>query len=212
MMLKKGTFFIGLIGLAISSCIKHEVIPAPEPKVELSANFEGYIGSQFVEYTENVDGYVPFADLATQSANGINHAQYLFSMVSASSIPSIRIGLGSISWSAASGTAVPALDLFNSFYASQDAPLYSDDALNGFNVTYNAVDGTVWASSEVSPYNQVVNFSNIKQESDNSGDYSKFTCTFSCYVYHTYNDPPPGITWTDSILIENAVYQGWFKR
>ena len=83
-MYKTGLLTLGLIGtLFITSCIKHEVIPAPEPQVDLDAHFEGLVGGSFIEYTENVDGYYGLSELATQSAGGVSNAQYTFSMISA---------------------------------------------------------------------------------------------------------------------------------
>ena len=210
-MYKKSLFALGFIGLLFSSCIEHEVIPAPELTVDLYAHFEGYVGGQFVEYTENVDSYYGYSELSTQSSGGVNNAQYFFSMISPSFVPSIKIGVGSMVWNNASGTTIPALSLFNGFFAANDLPAFSDQALNGFEMTYHSLSGRDFASRENSINLQNVEFTNIVQESDKYGDYSKFICTFDGYVYNSYVDEFM-VTITDSLHIDQAVFEGWFQR
>lgn len=221
---KKGIFIVGLIGIIAASCTKHEIIPAPTPSVDLKCSFQGDIGGAFVEYTENVDNYTCFPSIAKQTLSGITNAQYLFSMSSTSQIQSVQIAMGSLSWSDPTGTQTPALTLFNSFFTANDMPNYSDLALAGFEVTYRDATGLYWKSDEASPLAQTVAFNpnTIKQESDASGDYSLFTCDFACPVYHTYvvvdisvipqTTPPTMRDSVASILIENAIYKGYFKR
>ena len=215
-MIKKGIFLFGLIGLTLSSCIEHEVIPAPTPKVDLQCSFEGYVGGAFIEYTENVDGYYGFPSIAKQTNLGITDAQYFFSMISPDYMPFIKIGMGSLTWNDASGTETPSLNLFNGFFTTNDKPDYSDAALNGFEVTYHHVNGTNWVSL-VKPWHENTNtpngpkveFTGIHQESDNTGDYSLFVCHFD-NVWLYYTDPITSDT--DSLIVTEAIYRGWFKR
>ncbi|OFZ54357.1 MAG: hypothetical protein A3D92_23605 [Bacteroidetes bacterium RIFCSPHIGHO2_02_FULL_44_7] len=222
-MIKKGALLIGIVGLTVGSCIEHEVIPPPEPMADLVASFEGNIGGAFIEYTENVNGYTPFPSIAKQTQSGITNAQYQFSMRSQDAIPYIQVAMGSLSWNDPTGTETPSLSLFNSFFTTNDTPVYSDGAYNGFEVTYRDVFGDLWRSSETDLTNTVeIIPGTIVQESDKTGDYSKFTMLFDCTVYHTYVVPditvvpqtnPP--TMRDSIvsfLIEDAIYKGYFKR
>ena len=210
--------FIGIIGVTLSSCIKPEVIPAPEPVVDLEARFQGSIGGQFTEYTEFVSGYEGISDIAIQSSGGTSNAQYTFALQSTESQAMLRIGLGSISWSSSLGTYRPELNLFNNFFINNDSPVYSNNALAGFEVVYRTFNDSVFVSRENSTYLQKsVSFvpASIIQGSDSSGDYSKFICNFNCYVYNDWTDMSggaPGVPMTDSILITNAVYEGWFKR
>ena len=97
---------------------------------------------------------------------------------------------------------------FNDFHANALSPVYTTGAASGFEVTYRDGLGNVWVSQQGSPNPQVVLFSNIKQESDATGDYSKFQCNFSCYVYR---QEPITLVW-DSLPIQNAIFKGWFKR
>lgn len=222
-MIKKGVLLSGLVVIGLGSCIEHEVIPPPEPVVELVCSFEGLVGGAFLEYTENVNDYECFPSLAKQTQFGITNAQYLFAMTSQSQIPYIQIAMGSLSWNDPTGTEVPSLSLFNSFFLTNDMPLYSNGAMAGFEVTYRDNYGDLWRSNEADITNEVEFLPNsIIQESDKNGDYSKFTATFTCEVYHTYVVPditvipqtnPP--TMRDSIasfMIEDAVFRGYFRR
>ncbi len=223
-MYKKALFSFVILGLIAVSCNKHEVIPAPEPSVDLFASFEGNIGGQFVQYTENVDGYYGFSQLVAQSTGGNVDAQYYFSMVSPSYTQSIKIGLGSISWTTATGTTTPALNLFNSFFLANDMPVYKNSALGGFEVQYRDAFNDLWVSKDTSTFLMDVVFDNasIIQESDKTGDYSKFKCDFNCTLYHTYSvidnsvvpqtSPPTMKDSVAMIKVENAIYRGWFKR
>lgn len=222
-MIKKGIFLIGLAGITFSSCIKHEVIPAPEPQVELTCHFEGTIGGAFVEYTENVDDYIAFPSIAKQTQSGITNAQYLFAMTSQSHIPYVQIAMGSLSWNDPTGTETPALSLFNGFFTTNDSPNYSNAALNGFEASYRDIHGDIWRSYKDSiPEDVAFIPGSIIQESDTKGDYSKFICTFNCPIYHIYTvidisvipqtNPPTYRDSVASMMIEDAVYQGYFKR
>lgn len=235
-MVKKGLFLIGMVGLGVASCIDHEVIPPPEPVVELGCHFEGTVGGAFFDYTENVSGYTCTPSLAKQTQQGVTNAQYLFAMTSQEQIQYVQIGLGSLSWNDPTGTERPALSLFDAFFTAPTSmsPDYSNGALNGFEVQYRDQFGDIWRSYEAgteptpesgTPIATVsVEFdpASITQESDDNGDYSKFVCYFTCPVYHIYSVPDISvvpqtnpITYRDSAVvlnIEDAIYTGYFKR
>ena len=227
-MIKQGAIILGLLGVTLGSCIKHEVIPAPEPTVDLKCEFQGIIGGAYIEYTENVSGYSCAPSIAKQTIGGQTDAQYLFTMLSESEVPYIQIAMGSLSWSDPTGTSTPALALFNQFFnrdgADMSNPQYSNSALAGFEVTYRDAYGDIWKSDEVNSTIQDVDFiyESISQESDNSGDYTKFTCEFATEVFHTYSviditvvpqtSPPTMVDSVASFLITDAQYKGFFKR
>lgn len=223
-MYKKALLSFIILGFIASSCNKHEVIPAPEPRVDLFSSFEGNIGGQFVHYTENVEGYYGLSQIVAQATGGNVDAQYYFSMISPSYSQSIKIGLGSISWTTATGTTTPALNLFNPFFLANDLPVYKNGALGGFEVQYKDVFNDLWTSSDTTTFVKDVIFDpvSIIQESDKTGDYSKFKCDFNCTLYHTYSvidisvipqtSPPTMRDSSAAITIENAIYRGWFKR
>ncbi len=198
-----------IAGSLFSSCIKHEVIPAPEPKVDLYAHFAGDINGTPVEFTENVLGYANHTSKAKilLPSPSLSSAVYYSEMKSAETLVSIKVGLGSVMWDA-STTSDPTLSLFNSFHLNNTTPVYSNNATSGFEVTYRDAANKIWTSKENSVNPQSVTFSALLQESDASGDYSKFTCNFSCYVYRT----DPVTLLEDSVRIQSAVFKGWFQR
>lgn len=209
--------FMGL-SIFLGSCIKHEVIPPPVPKVELDGSFEGTIGGAFIEYTKNVDGYYCYPSLAKQTQSGMTSAQYSFAMKSDQSSSSAQISLGSLQWSDPTGTQKPAVTSFNSFFNTNLTPDYSDLALAGFEFAYVDASGKVWRSDETETGQNITFIENsVQQESDESGDYSKFIAQFTCIIKHTYQIPDPAnppytMDSTASMLVENARMEGYFKR
>lgn len=194
---------------AISSCIKHEVIPAPLPMVELSCHFNGIINGSNIELTENVSGYyceTSEAKILLPSPN-LSSASYFSEMLSSLNPLSVKIALGSALWDAA--TAIdPSVSTYNAFHASNLTPNFSSAGGAGFEFYFRDGTGVTWTSNPSSVNFQDVVFSNIIQESDTSGDYSKFKCNFDCYVYHT-----DAVTLVlDSLQVQSAQYEAWFKR
>jgi hypothetical protein len=204
-MIKRSLLILGTIGFVLSSCIEHEVIPPPVPMVDLYAHFYGEVDGAQIELTENVLGYVNNSEKAKiiLPPPNFSSAVYYSQLASPQVATSIKVGLGSVLWDAALAPDPP-LNSFNTFFAANDLPNYSDNGLNGFEVTFRDGFGQEWKSSETSVNVQDVQFTNIVQESDSTGDYSLFKCYFNCYAYN--------ITMDDSVKIENAVYEGWFKR
>lgn len=195
--------------LGISSCIEHEVIPAPIPQVALSCHFQGLINGTDVELTENVLGYYcnPSKAKIILPAPSYSSAVYYSEILSAETPVAIKLGLGSVYWDA-STTSEPTLTLFNDFHLNNTTPPFSNSGTAGFEVTYRDGTGTIWVSKQASVNFQDVTFSGISQESDASGDYSKFVCDFDCYVYH---QDAVTMEW-DSVRIQAAEFKGWFKR
>lgn len=227
-MIKKSAVLILLIGSTLTSCIEHEIIPAPEPTVTLKSGFQGIIGGAYIQLTENVNGYYSAPSIAKQTSVGVTDAQYLSTMISQSESSYMQVGIGSLSWSDPTGTSIPALTSFNQFFhqdaPATSAPSYSNNALAGFQVVYRDDYGDEWKSDEVNSSVQDVDFvyESISQESDDSGDYSTFTCNFSTEVFHTYSvvditvspqtTPPTMTDSTASLFITDAQYKGYFKR
>jgi hypothetical protein len=202
--------------LFLAGCPKHEIIPSPTPKVDLESSFIGGINGTQVELTQNVDGYYLDASKSKYilPSPTPSRATYYAEMKSSQNLLSIKIGLGPVLFDAGASSGDPSLTVFNSFFTSTTTPTYSNNAANGFDVTYRDGNGGVWKSDDASSP-QTVAFSGILQESDGSGDYSKFTCTFSCIVYRRIPDlttPIPDDSVTLSLPISNAVLKGWFER
>lgn len=206
-------FVFGSVFLA--GCPKHEIIPAPTPKVELESSFIGLVNGSQLELTQNVDGYYLDATKTKfiQPSPTPSLATYYANMKSSNTLVSIRVSLGSIQFDG-SANSDPSLSVFNNFFTTTTTPVYSANAMNGFEVVYRDGSGNVWTSDPAATPQDVV-FTGIVQESDGSGDYSKFTCTFNCNVYRDVPDtstPNPNDSITISLPIQNGVLKGWFKR
>lgn len=211
-----------ILFLGLSGCVEHEIIPAPIPHVDLECSFKGLINGTDIELTQNVAGYYlnnTKAKIILPSPAS-SSAVYFADIRSDQTLKSVSIGLGSINWDA-SASSEPTLAMFNTFFMANanTNPVYATGGTNGFEVKYRDNNGDVW-TSKPNEVGQSVTFNNIVQASDATGDYSKFTCTFTCTVYHTFmittTDPNTGaITVTpneQSLVISNGIFKGWFKR
>jgi len=202
-----------LTSITVVSCIKHEIIPAPEYTVDLSYSFSGIIDGTKVNFTADSVGYVctPTQEKNLVSPPQLSSAIFYTTISSQTEIASIQIGLGQISWDRTNGDD-PSVDAFKSFFTqtSNAFPNYNDNCSSGFRVTYTDDNGAIYKSSEISTNYQDIKFTNIKQDSDATGDYSKYTCTFNCYVY--YDSGTPMVTGKDSLKIQMGKLKGWFKK
>lgn len=198
--------------LFLAGCPKHEIIPAPTPKVSLESHFIGTINGTQVELTQNVDGYYLDATKVKVilPSPTPSKASYFADMKSSQNLVSIRVGLGSATFDASASGGDPSLSVFNNFFTSNTSPVYAASADGGFEVVYRDGSGAVWTSDPAQSPQDVI-FTNIVQESDGTGDYSKFTCTFNCNVYRNTVDQS-GNPITLQLPIQNAVLKGWFKR
>jgi hypothetical protein len=201
----------------LTGCPKHEIIPAPTPHVDLDADFLGNVNGSVLELTQNVNGYYNDA-LKTKMilpSPAPSSAVYSAELKSSQSLVAIKVNLGSVYFDA-SAAQDPSLSVWKDFFMANDDPddpSYSAGAASGFEVVYRDGTGAVWTSDESSP--GTVKFTNVVQESDDTGDYMKFTCTFDCNVYRDVPDtstPDPNDTITISLPIADAVFNGYFKR
>lgn len=210
--MKFGIIALMVAVFSLSSCIDHEIIPAPTSTVELYSHFKGTINNTDVEITENVNGYYcnqTKAKLLLPPPQ-LSSATYYAAMISGDSPVMIQIGVGNVLWDQ-STTTDPTLSIFNNFFLTNLTPAYSNLGGAGFEVTYRDINGNIWKSDGLSPNAQNVDFTQVKQASDATGDYSKYVCDFNCYVYHLDTTDPANPV-LQSLRFENAKFQGWFKR
>jgi len=209
----KFTFFLTILLISILSCVKHEVIPAPIPTVILSAKFTATINGISTVFEDGVLGYScnPTQEKNLVTSPLLSTAIVYSKIGSTQATESIQIALGKINWDAAKSTELT-LPSFNSFFKDplNVLPKYKDDHSSGFSAKYIDKSGTIYTSRDTSSRYKSVKFSNITQESDATGDYSKFVCTFNCYVYYLSGPNPANNL--DSIQIQNAQFKGWFKK
>ena len=193
------------------SCVEHEVVPPPNNDIDLNAHFEAYVNGTQVEMTQNVSGYIGSASNTSIINASPIASQMVYSarMSSFQQTKAIEVKLGALNWDAAVDIE-PTKSMFADFHNGSASAniLFSDQALNGFEVRYTDDSGMEWVSMQNSNSAQNVTFSNISQASDNHGDYSRFECNFSCYVYKV--DVQSGNV--DSLQIQSGKFNGWFIR
>jgi hypothetical protein len=203
------TFFV--------SCNKREVVPAPELKVELESHFIGKINGANVEITRNVNGYRGSADKdLIVNAGDIDSAIYHSIFKSNNSSIAIDVSHGSLLFDSNKSSS-PANDAFESFFVSKlnQQLSFSIDGLSGISVKYTDGNGYVWTSNENnSYYNEKASYFEMDTEGDASGEYAKFKLKFDTYVYRTYGvtqEDNSVLYFTDSMLVTDAIYTGWYK-
>ena len=208
-MLKLYTLLL-FVGLLFSACIEHEVIPAPETTVDLNSAFIGFVNGTQVEFTQNVNGYGAVA----MNAEDINpsptpsHMTYGSKIKSIYNDQAIRVKFGTLDWDV-SQNSYPTVSMFNDWLNTwSNTPVsFSDQGLSGIEIEYTDNLGVSWVSRE-SDLGQTGTFVIKKQESDNTGDYSLFECTFSCLVWRIN----PQTNLDESVIIENGKITSWFKK
>jgi hypothetical protein len=196
-----------LASTVLFSCVEHEVIPPPKEVVELNASFSATLEGVSYELIQDVDGY--YCD-PTQAKNILPTPQpstvtYYSAIKSDAELGFIQIGIGKLNFNA-DASIDPSLEQFSTFFNSNSNPLYSAGAENGVEIIFRDGNGDIWRSYENSGEPQNFTFISLNQESDEQGDYMKFTANFSLELYDDLVTP------TDTILLENAVFEGYFKR
>lgn len=210
--MKRIAFLVFTASLILTGCPKHEIIPKPTVKVDLKARFAGQINSTDVEWTDGVNGYslVDNTELVVKKSPDTSFATYAVSMQSTDAeLPKLEIRLGKLAWDAGS-TSTPTLALFTDFFKTNVTPTYQLGGNNGFEVIYTDETGRLWKSNPAEIGSNKVEFFNLSQESDASGDYMKFKCQFSCNVFRVPKTANDTIIATKPIL--DAEFTGWFKR
>ena len=85
---------------------------------------------------------------------------------------------------------------------------YKTDAEDGVEVVFQDSQGRVWTSSETSGLPQDFELTNLSADSDDEGEYMKFVARFNLSLYDNLLDP----ILSDTIVIEDAIFEGYFKR
>lgn len=206
----KKIFLFALLfsGLAMFSCKKPEVIPAPTSNAGLKIHFQGIINGSDVEWTKNVDGYKAQSRkvYTPQTGTGLLDLAYYCGMVSSSKVSAIEIALGSLVQDPNLGTT-PNMVTFKNFVESNMTPSYSKNATAGFEVTYTNENGLIFRSDETQP--ATVEFLDLEEKEDASGEYIQFKCKFTCPIFYIDSvDATNNLTG----VIQNATLTGYFTR
>lgn len=200
-------FVVSAALLSLSSCVEHEVIPAPKPVVELECAFSATINGSAYILIEDVGGMYcestkskeinPFPQASTATYNAIKRSDI--------QLDYINVSLGKLSFNA-DVNADPNLDQFTTFFNANLTPNFSAGAIVGVEIIFRDAAGDVWFSNPASLNPQNFTFTSLIQESDDENDYIKFDAAFTCYLYDNLAIP------SDSILVENAIFKSHFKR
>lgn len=203
-----GLLIVFALGL-LSSCIKHEIIPPPSPEVDLPASFIGSLNGATYEIIKDVDGYFCKATQAKEllPTPQLSTVTYYSSLQSESKIDFLQIGIGKLEFNA-DYNIDPSLEGFTSFFMDNMTQNFSAGAESGVEIVFRDSQGKIWISDPDLP-NQFV-FTDLSQESDEEGDYMKFTAKFSTVLSLDVdeNDPDFGAT----IQFENGIFEGYFEK
>ena len=201
-----------ILGVAfLTSCVKHEVIPKPKYEAKLPVSFSGNIqGAKFV-IIEDINGFYCKPSQAQQILPSPQPSTitYYSSLESDQKQDMIQIRLGKLIYSPNNST-VPPIEDFNEFFKTGiSTPIeYKTDAEDGVEIVYRDSQGTVWTSSEVDGQPQYFELTNLEEDSDDNGQYMKFVAKFGLTLYTNPVDP----LLRDTIEINNAIFEGYFKR
>lgn len=207
---------LSFLALAVTSCIKHEVIPPPTNTIPLKASFVGFVNGTQIEFTQNVLGYRGFAGKTSfiNPSPTPSKMIYVSEIGSAQDSRAVKLTYGALKWDAGLN-AEPNLSMFNDFHSANSGivlPFKDYNSLinlegDGVQVEYTDQNGLVWISRE-SDLGQTTKFLVKKQASDNTGDYTLFECSFSCKVWRV----DPQTQEQLSLNLNNAKLNAWFKR
>ena len=190
---------------ALASCVKHEVIPPPKPKVDLSSSFSVDTSSVKITYVKDVDGFLiePTNFRQLQSTPQLSSIVYFNTIRSSVFSDLFKVSIGRAYWDAGNGP-FPSVELFRIFFENTINPAFSDNGIDGVMLEWRDRNNVLWRSREASLQSQSFVFTSVVQESDEEGDYVKFSAEFSCYMYTT-----DGL---DSIRFDNGKYTSYFQN
>src|SRR5690554_1313730 len=152
--MKLGTFLAAaFIGLATLSCNQHEIIPAPEVKVDLKFHFQGTMRGSFVEFTQNVGGFDLEANkIKTIIPNTFSRATYYSYIRSYTKGIGIKLLVGEALWDGDESND-PDVNIFTDVFKDSPTPAFSPGEaqmnilgipISGFDVEYKDANGNIW--------------------------------------------------------------------
>ncbi len=196
-----------IIGFSITSCIEHEVIPPPKVKVDLDCSFVGTLQGSNYTLVAGVGGF--FCD-ATRAKEILpnpqpSNARYYAAIRSNEQMDFFQVKMGSVLFNAEAGPD-PSVEQFGEFFAENPTPEFKKEAHNGVEIVYRDSQGNVFFSKEDDNTFQSFFLTSVSQESDEEGDYLKFTANFTCNLYDDPDNP------SDTVKVEDGIYIGYFER
>jgi len=203
-----------ILGVAfLSSCTKHEVIPAPEYEAKLPVSFNGDIQGANYEIIKDIKGFFHETSqaqeiLPTPQPSTIT---YYSSLKSTEKADIVQIRLGKLLFSS-NNNGRPSKDVFNEFFKTGiTQPItFKTDAEDGVEIFFQDEQGISYFSDENSGLPQDFELTNLDEDEDDEGEYMKFVARFNVSLYSNLDAGDPLLV--DTINIQNAVYEGYFQR
>lgn len=215
------------IGLAVISCKTHEIIPAPEQKVDLKFHFQGYMRGSFVEFNQNVDGFDLEANkVKTIIPNTFSRATYYSYIKSPQKGIGIKLLVGEALWDG-DNSSDPDVNVFTDLFKNFTQPIFSPEGKSvslfgaesaGFDVHYKDMNGNFWKGQPGATNS--LEFTYLNQETDKTGDYMKYIAKMNVtlerywweYDYDNLGIVIDSTQKHDEFQITDGVMKGWFKR
>jgi hypothetical protein len=201
----KNLMLILISGGVLFSCIKHEVIPPPLPQVDLSASFVADTNGVQIGYVKGVNGFYVQATNYREilSSPQPSNIKYFSAIQSTNLTDMFKVSIGRDLWDAANGP-FPPVSQFKVFFESMTNVAFSDDADAGVVLEWRDSNNQLWKTSQSSANPQSFVFTSRVQESDEEGDYVRFTAIFSATFYS------PDMSQTRTLT--NGQYTGYFEN
>lgn len=198
--------------LFMSSCERHEVIPAPDPVIEYDCSFSAIVSDTInVLYSEGVDGYNCVSDVSKliNSGAGDNEAICSDEIYSDDNNFSGAAELkhGSILWG--SDENVPPRDVFEQFFDASTVP-FSYEGSSGVEIIWYDSSGTDWFSVDTADMNQF-EYTSIDFKED-SMEYALFEAKFQCKIAKFVKNSGGDIIDTTYRELKDGIFKGRYTR
>jgi hypothetical protein len=203
----KNLLVILISGGFLFSCIKHVVIPPPLPQVDLSATFVADTNGTQFGYATDVNGFYVQATNYREilSSPQPSNIKYFSAILSTNFTDLFKVSIGRDYWDAVNGPFPPVNQFRVYFESMRNVSLpFSDDANSGVMLEWRDANNQLWKTSASSPLPQSFVFTSVVQESDEEGDYVRFTANFSATFYS------PDMS--QQRTLNNGQYVGYFKN
>lgn len=201
----KKVLMLLVLGTALFSCIKHEVIPPPLPKVDLVASFSADTNLVPINYTKEVNGFfvevTNFRELASPPQPSL--ITYYSAIRSTNLQDLFKVSLGRLSWITTDG-AFPPINQFRIYFESLALINFTEGGQEGVELQWRDSNNQLWTTDPDSPDTQFFSLTSVKQESDEEGDYLLFTAIFTATFYS-----PDG---SESRRLNNGSFTCYFKN
>jgi len=201
----KNIILVLLGGFSLFSCIKHEIIPPPLPKVDLTASFSADTNGTQINYIKGLNGFdikaTNYREILTPPQQ--SNIKYFSSMESTNLVEFFKVSIGRDFWSASNG-AFPPVAQFRVYFESMLSVAFSDDATTGVRLEWRDQNNQLWRSKEDSPFPQSFSFVSVSQETDETGDYLKFTAVFTATLF--------SLDESETRTLNNGIFTAYFQN